>query len=148
MDLLTLMTSVVPSRDISFTITVIVAGLGVVLSTLLLLIIVFYAFGTILSKTEASKKKKKAKKQENDMKAELAKATAPTGAPAVQAPAPNTAPAVEQGISGEVVAAISAAIYSMEGSGATIRSISRKKSPIASRNPWAQAAINDNTRPF
>lgn len=144
MDFLTLVTSVTPSRDISFTITVIVAGLGIVLSTLLLLIIVFYAFGAILSKTQASKKKKEAKKQENDMKAELEKATTPSKV----ATAPAPAPAVEQGISGEVVAAISAAVYSMEGSGAIIKSITRKKSPIASRNPWAQAAINENTRPF
>lgn len=143
MDILTLMTSVTPSRDISFTITVIVAGLGIVLSTLALLIIVFYVFGAIVSKSQNAAKKKSAKKVEAEMKNDLAKIES---APVQKAAAP--APVVEQGISGEVVAAISAAVYSMEGSGATIRSISRKESPIKARNPWAQAAIMDNTRPF
>lgn len=145
MDLITMMTSVTPSRDISFTITVIVAGLGIVLSTLALLIVVFYVFGAIVSKSQNAAKKKTAQKQEKEMKADLAKITS-APAPASSNAAP--APVVEQGISGEVVAAISAAVYSMEGSGATIRSISRKESPIKARNPWAQAAIMDNTRPF
>jgi hypothetical protein len=63
-----------------------------------------------------------------------------------------TQPVVEQGISGEVVAAISAAVYEIEGSGAKIASItpvrSTKKNPITGRNPWANAAVIDNTRPF
>lgn len=149
MDFLTLMTSVTPSRDISFTITVIVAGLGIVLSTLALLIIVFYVFGAIVSKSQKVAKEKAAKKVKDEMmKADLSKVQV---TPDKKQVAPAPAPVVEQGISGEVVAAISAAVYSMEGSGATIRSISRtprKESPIKARNPWAQAAIMDNTRPF
>lgn len=144
MDLITMMTSVTPSRDISFTITVIVAGLGIVLSTLALLIVVFYVFGAIVSKSQNAAKKKTALKQEKDMKADLAKIEAKPAS----APAPVKAPAVQDGISEEVVAAISAAVYCMDGAGATVRSISRKESPIKARNPWAQAAIMDNTRPF
>ena len=56
--------------------------------------------------------------------------------------------AVQEGISGEIIAAISAAVYAIEGPSAVVRSVTRKKSPVSSRNPWAQAAINDNTRPF
>lgn len=144
MDILTLMTSVTPSRDISFTITVIVAGLGIVLSTLALLIVVFYAFGKIMDESQKAAKKKAAKKLKNDMTADLLKVES---AP-VKSVAPAPQPKVEAGINEEVVAAISAAVYAMEGSGATIRTIARKQSPIKERNPWAQAAIIDNTRPF
>lgn len=146
MDLITLATSVVPDRSLGFTITVIVAGLGIVLGTLAVLIVVFYAFGAIMSKSQAIKDKKAAKKQEEKMKAE-ANALAETKVGPPIAPTPAPAPVVEEGISGEVVAAISAAVYCMEGSGATICSIKRK-SPITARNPWAQASVIDNTRPF
>lgn len=145
MDLITLATSVVPDRSLGFTITVIVAGLGIVLGTLAVLIVVFYAFGAIMSKSQAIKDKKAAKKLEEKMQAE-AKKLAETKVD-TPAPAPTPAPAVEEGISGEVVAAISAAVYCMEGSGATICSIKRQ-SPITARNPWAQASVIDNTRPF
>lgn len=72
-------------------------------------------------------------------------------------PAPTSAPApaVSQGISGEVVAAISAAVYMMEGEGAVVTAIApatpvrtQVKNPITRRNPWAFAAISENTRPF
>lgn len=145
MDLIALATSVVPDRSLGFTITVIVAGLGIVLGTLAVLIVVFYAFGAIMSKSQAIKDKKAAKKLEEKMKKE-AQALANNPAPA-PAPTPAPQPVVEDGISGEVVAAISAAVYCMEGSGATIRSIKRQ-SPITARNPWAQASVVDNTRPF
>lgn len=141
MDLITLATSVEPTKEIGFTLTVIIAGLGIVLATLSVLIVVFYAFGAIVSKTQ-NKTSKKAKAFD-DKKAEMAK----TSAPAVKAPAPKAA----DDVSGEIVAAISAAVYSMEGnSNATITSITpvRRNSPITSRNPWAQAAIADNNRPF
>lgn len=139
MDFLTLATSVVPDRSLGFTITVIVAGLGIVLGTLAALIIVFRIFGAIMSATG-----KKTKKNEN------VNTLPPVDDIKKITPAPK-APVVEQGISGEVVAAISAAVYAMEGdSNATITSITpvRKQSPITGRNPWAQAAVVDNTRPF
>lgn len=137
MDTITLATGIVADRSVTFTATVIVAGLGIVLCTLLVLIGVFYAFGAIVSKSQAKTKKNEAKKMQNAMEADLSKAK-----PAAPAPV------VEEGISGEVVAAISAAVYSMEGSSAVIRSVTRKTSPITTRNPWAQAAVVDNTRPF
>lgn len=141
MDIFTLMTSVAPDRSLGFTITVIVAGLGIVLATLAVLIIVFRCFGLIMEKSQAAQKKKEAKKMQKEMESEMAKVTA---TPAVPAPAP----VVEDGISGEVVAAISAAIYTLEGAGATITTIKRKQSPAATRNPWANAAVVENTRPF
>ena len=143
MDIITLATGIIADRSVTFTATVIVAGIGIVLCTLLVLIGVFYAFGAVVSKSQANAKKKEAKKMQSDMEAALSKASE-----SVPAPAPASAPVIEEGISGEVVAAISAAVYSMEGSSAVIRSVTRKTSPITTRNPWAQAAVVDNTRPF
>lgn len=143
MDTITLATGIIADRSVTFTITVIVAGIGIVLCTLLVLIGVFYAFGAVVSKSQANAKKKEAKKMQSDMEAALSKASE-----SVPAPAPASAPVIEEGISGEVVAAISAAVYAMEGGSAVIRSVSRKTSPVSTRNPWAQAAVVDNTRPF
>lgn len=143
MDTITLATGIIADRSVTFTATVIVAGIGIVLCTLLVLIGVFYAFGAIVSKSQANAKKKEAKKIQSDMEAALSKASE-----SVPAPAPTSAPVIEDGISGEVVAAISAAVYAMEGGSAVIRSVSRKVSPVTTRNPWAQAAVVDNTRPF
>ena len=145
MDTITLAAGIIADRSVTFTATVIVAGIGIVLCTLLVLIGVFYAFGAIVSKSQASAKKKEAKKIQSDMEAALSKASESVPAPA---PAPTSAPVIEEGISGEVVAAISAAVYAMEGGSAVIRSVSRKVSPVTTRNPWAQAAVVDNTRPF
>lgn len=143
MDTITLATGIIADRSVTFTVTVIVAGIGIVLCTLLVLIGVFYAFGAVVSKSQANAKKKEAKKMQSDMEAALSKASE-----SVPAPAPASAPVIEKGISGEVVAAISAAVYAMEGGSAVIRSVSRKTSPVSTRNPWAQAAVVDNTRPF
>ena len=71
----------------------------------------------------------------------------PTPAPAKKASAP--APQVEAGISGEVVAAIAAAVAVSEGEGAVVKSIRRVNVVnVRGRNPWANAAVYDNTRPF
>lgn len=144
MEFLTLTTSVTPDRSGTFTATVVVAGLGIVLATLALLIIVFKLFGNVVSKSQ-NKAKEKAKKEQME---KMQKAVSnPTPVPKKT----STRPETQSGISGEVVAAISAAIYQIEGEGAVIRSvtpISKKQSPINVRNPWANAAIIENTRPF
>lgn len=143
MDTITLAAGIIADRSVTFTATVIVAGIGIVLCTLLVLIGVFYAFGAVVSKSQVNAKKKEAKKMQSEMEAALSKASE-----SVPAPAPTSAPVIEEGISGEVVAAISAAVYAMEGGSAVIRSVSRRVSPVTTRNPWAQAAVVDNTRPF
>ena len=141
MEIYSLATSVVPNTGGEFTATVIIAGLGIVLSTLALLIVVFKLFGNIMEKSQQSKKKKQAQKQLRQMEQEV-QAASSVSAPIVEKSA------VQEGISGEIIAAISAAVYAIEGPNAVVRSVTRKKSPVTSRNPWAQAAINDNTRPF
>ncbi len=142
MELFALATSITPDRTPTFTATVVIAGLGIVLVTLAVLIVVFKLFGNIVSKSQNKSKKKAVEAQQKEMQ------QVSTAAPAAKAAAPVAKP-VEQGISGEVVAAISAAVYALEGEGAVIRSITPKKqSPIGVRNPWAQAAVIENTRPF
>lgn len=111
--------------------TVVISGIVIVMLVLAILIAIFKGFGKA---AEGGKKSSKKAAQPAPAKA---------AAPAVSAPAP----AVQSGISGEIVAAISAAIYAAEGGKqVTIRSIRVKN--VAGRNPWAAAAIADNTRPF
>lgn len=141
MELFALVTSTVPDTDAAFTATVVIAGLGIVLVTLAVLIVVFKVFGNIVSKSQ-NKAKQKTVEQQQAMMKQSAQSVSVSNAAPVKAP-------VAQGISTEVVAAISAAVYAVEGENAIIRSITPKKqSPIGVRNPWAQAAVIDNTRPF
>ena len=90
------------------------------------------------------------KKRENAARAQLAQPApaAPKAAPA-PAPAAPAAPAVEAGIPGEVVAAIAAAVYCLEGSAVTVRSVRRLPQPAASRRgAWGDAGVRQNTQPF
>lgn len=146
MDIITMATNVVPDRSLAFTLTVVIGGIGIVLGTLLVLILVFFAFGKIMSVAQTRAKKKEAKKIQSEMQANLSKVSAAAPTPT---PASAPAPVVEDGIPQEVVAAISAAVYAMDGGAGVVRSITKKTgSPITTRNPWAQAAVADNTRPF
>ena len=131
----------VADRSATFTATVIIAGAGIVFLMLVLLIIIFYLFGKVVSSAETKVKKGKTNKiTKSEQKL-------PTPAPAKKASAP--APQVEAGISGEVVAAIAAAIAVSEGEGAVVKSIRRVNVVnVRGRNPWANAAVYDNTRPF
>lgn len=146
MDIFTMATNVVPDRSLAFTLTVVIGGIGIVLGALMVLILVFFAFGKIMSVSQARAKKKEAKKIQSEMQANLSKVSAAAPTPT---PASAPVPVVEDGIPQEVVAAISAAVYAMDGGAGVVRSITKKTgSPITTRNPWAQAAVADNTRPF
>ncbi|MDE7124706.1 MAG: hypothetical protein K2N83_04385, partial [Eubacterium sp.] len=118
----------------------------------IVLIGVFSGFGALISKLEGAAKKRAARKVErkaakkaekNGAKEASVISEAPVAAKVKAAPAP----VVEQGISGEIVAAITAAITASEGTNQfVIRSV--KKKNVGSRNPWARAAVTDNTRSF
>lgn len=153
-------------RSTEFTATVVISGILIVVGVLLLLIWIFQLFGKIVPIIEkrtkamedkfaawkAERKAKRAAKKAAKKAAENGEQTA--SEPLVQTPPaeimPDPAfkprPVVEQGINGEIVAAITAAIVASEGQGAVIHSIKRKN--VGGRNPWAQAANIDNTRPF
>ena len=135
-------TGIAPDRSATFTSTVVIAGIVIVLGILVLLIFVFKAFGAIVHGAETRGKKKKLKAMES----QVTVASAPS-APAVKAAAP--APVVESGIPGEVVAVIAAAVAASEGPGAVVQSVRRvRPNPVGVRNPWAAAAVAENTRPF
>lgn len=150
----------IPDRSVTFTATVVIAGISIVVGVLLLLILVFQIFGVVAPKIEAmatkrernkaikkaeKEEKKKAENKQESQSEEAVKpaSSSPSSAPA---PSPKPTPVVEPGISNEVVAAIAAAVVACEGPGAVVRTI--KKKNVGGRNPWAQAANIDNTRPF
>lgn len=131
-------------RSVTFTATVVIAGITIVLAVLLLLILVFYLFGAIVSRAGASSQKKAQKKAQKDQPAPIPPVQSKPEP--VQTETAQTQPAAGQGISGEVVAAISAAVVAYDGPNAVVKSIKNKNA--GTRNPWAAAAVADNTRPF
>lgn len=70
-------------------------------------------------------------------------------APAVKSAAP-AAKADNGGIPGEVIAAISAAVATVMGSGAVIHGIRRVSKPAAGsrRGSWGDAGVREHTTPF
>lgn len=136
-------TGIEPDSGITFTSTVVIAGIVIVLGILVLLIFVFKAFGAIVHGAETRAKKNKLKAMESQV------AVAPAAAPAPKAVPAAPAPVVESGIPGEVVAVIAAAVAASEGPGAVVQSVRRvRPNPVGVRNPWAAAAVAENTRPF
>ena len=73
---------------------------------------------------------------------EAAKAPAAKPAAPVQQAAAAPAPQVEEGIPGDVVAAIMAAIHAMGNGKYTLKAVRRSK------NGWGNAGVNDTTAPF
>lgn len=110
---------------------VVIAGIIIVMLVLILLILIFKGFGKVVSKNQ--------KPSQNTVSAPAPVQAVPAAAPA--------APAVQGGVSADIVAAIATAIYTAEGGRqVTIRSIKVKN--VQGRNPWAAAAIAENTKPF
>ena len=81
------------------------------------------------------------------------KPQAPAAPVAKAAPAPAAKPAAKAdngGIPGEVIAAISAAVATVMGSGAVIHGIRRVSKPAAGsrRGSWGDAGVREHTTPF
>ena len=127
---------ITPDGSFAFTLTVVIAGLSIVLGTLAMLILVFSVFGRLTSRSEA--KKQKGNNKTVPEPPEIKKVSSP----------PPPPPIIESGVSPEIVAVISAAVEAYGEDGAKITSIKRKNSRKSSVNAWAQAAAFDNTRPF
>lgn len=114
---------------------VILTGFVVVFAVLFLLIGIIKVYGTIITKVTSSAEKKKQKVVESEK-------TTP-----VVAPVANPTPVVEDGVSEEIVAVISAAVATMYGSSGKARIKSIKKTN-GGRSAWANAGVLENTRPF
>jgi len=125
----------VHSMDWGLALSTTATGMIVVFSVLVILIVVVWTMGKIMDLFVNRPKKKKKKEAEP--------------APVVtEEPTAVVAVETEDGISEEVVAAISAAvsvIMSAEGKAYRIRSVKRTKE---SRPAWSAAGIQENTRPF
>lgn len=114
----------------------ILIGVTVVFSVLLLLTLIFYLFGKVMSRS--------AKEQTQAPAPAPLPATKPSVRMSVPAPTPK--PVVEDGIEEEVVAAIAAAIASMEGGRYALRSV--RRTAHGGRPAWAMAGLAESTRPF
>ena len=128
----------------SYVASVVLTGLAVVFLALLLLIFVFKLFSLIFSRKPKPKKVKKAKAVKQDQ--EVKQSTLPTVAATVEENA--ITPPENDGISEEIIAVISAAIAAISASSGKKLKLLSVKASGSSRKLWAQAGLNDNTRPF
>lgn len=115
---------------------VLLTGMVVVFAALIVLTYVIKGYGMIITSITSGSKKKKAEAQA--AKKAVEKAAAKPAAPA--------APAVQEGIPGEVIAAIAAAVDYTYGAGThTIRAVRRVPQ---NRSAWGSAGLAESTRPF
>lgn len=132
-------TSTVPTGvDWGFSWAVVVTGLVVVFVVLFLLVFMCSIMGKIFTNIDKNKKLKKLELEKKNVEPAQEKAT-------IVVP-----DAVESGVSGGVIAAISAAIAVIMGSDGekkpfVIKSIKKSK---GQRSAWNSAGINDNTRQY
>ena len=118
--------------DLGFDVVVTVTGIVLVFLILVLLMAIITLEGKIFDSMNAKKKAAK----------EAAKAPAAQPAAPVQQAAAAPAPQVEEGIPGDVIAAIMAAIHAMGNGKYTLKAVRRGK------NGWGKAGVNDTTAPF
>ena len=118
--------------DLGFDVVVTVTGIVLVFLILVLLMAIITLEGKIFDSMNAKKKATK----------EAAKAPAVQPAAPVQQAAAAPAPQVEEGIPGDVVAAIMAAIHAMGNGKYTLKAVRR------GTNGWGKAGVNDTTAPF
>ena len=118
--------------DLGFDVVVTLTGIVLVFLILVLLMAIITLEGKIFDSMAAKKNAVKAAP-----KAPAAKPAAP-----VQQAAAVPAPQVEEGIPGDVVAAIMAAIHAMGNGKYTLKAVRRSK------NGWGNAGVNDTTAPF
>ena len=123
-------------ENFTLSITVLLTGFAVVFSVLLILIGIIKLYGTVIYNIQNKKQVKKATRNADLPKAE--REEEPEPAVIVEAE-----PEVDDG---ELIAVISAAVYSMYSS-SHVRIKSIRKVP-ARGSAWRSAGISDNVRPF
>lgn len=121
--------------------TVVITSVSLVFGMLVALCLIITLEGKIFDAMNAKKNPPKAPKAGSAPKA---------AAPAPKAEAPVQAAAPAGGIPGEIIAAIAAAVASLEGEGAVIRGIRRIAAPAAKsrRGAWGDAGVREHTTPF
>ena len=121
--------------------TVVITSVSLVFGMLVALCLIITLEGKIFDAMNAKKNPPKAPKAASAPKA---------AAPAPKAEAPVQAAAPAGGIPGEIIAAIAAAVASLEGEGAVIRGIRRIAAPTAKsrRGVWGDAGVREHTTPF
>lgn len=123
-------------ENMDLALIVLLTGMVVVFAALIVLTYVIKGYGMIITSITSGSKKKKAEAQA--AKKAVEKAAAKPAAPA--------APAVQEGIPGEVIAAIAAAVNYTYGAGThTIRAVRRVPQ---NRSAWGSAGLAESTRPF
>lgn len=122
--------------NLTLSITILLTGFAVVFSVLLILIGIIKGYGTVIYNIQNKKQMKKASRN-----ADLPKAVRE---PEAVSPVIEEEAAEED--NDELIAVISAAVYSMYSS-SNVRIKSIRKAPSRS-NAWRNAGISDNTRPF
>lgn len=122
-------------------VVVMLTGISLVFAILVLLMLIIMLEGKFFDSLNA---KKKAKKDAQVKAVAVSPKPAAPVKPAEAAPAPEE-PVVEQGIPGEVVAAIAAAIASMSGGKYVLRAVRRAGH---GRSAWGKAGVSDVTSPF
>ena len=122
--------------NVTLSITILLTGFAVVFSVLLILIGIIKGYGTVVYSIQNKQQKKKASRN-----ADLPKVVREP-----EAESPAVEEAVDEEENDELIAVISAAVYSMyDASNVRIKSI--RKAPSRS-NAWRNAGISDNVRPF
>lgn len=119
--------------------SMLLTGFTIVFAVLFFLIFLIWLYGRIITnaQTKAAKRKTlKIQSERNDEPIEKVSVKTDSKAPVLK----------KSGISDEVVAVISAAVYNTYGSPEKVKIKSIKKS--SSRSAWANAGILNNTRPF
>jgi hypothetical protein len=104
------------------------------------MIFLIWLYGFIITKAQTKASNKKKEKSNVKVKRETEKVTKP---PVDKKPAVKPQ---KDGLSDEIVAVISAAVYSMYGSTEKVKIKSIKRSGASSA--WKNAGVLNNTRPF
>lgn len=131
--------------------TVVLTSISLVFLMLVALCLVITLEGKLFDAMNENKKKKNAPPMPAApaSAAKAAPQTPAAKAPAAKAAAPAPAPAAG-GIPGEIIAAIAAAVASLEGDNAVITGIRRIAKPAARsrRGAWGEAGVREHTTPF
>lgn len=122
--------------NFTLSITILLTGFAVVFAVLLVLIGIIKLYGTVIFNIQNKKRIKKASRNADLPKAQRDEETVP--AAVVEAE-----PEVDDG---ELIAVISAAVYSMyPSSSVRIKSVRKARSGASA---WRSAGLSDNVRPF